>query len=78
MTTRNKASEAAALPPREVRIAAGLSLIAAAVGAGAAEGTTRLYEANPLAVSPKPRARLDAFYSGLRERVLKSAEARTA
>jgi hypothetical protein len=51
--------------PKEIREAAGLSLIAAAVGAGCAEGTTRLFEASRDAVSAKSRARLDAYYSKL-------------
>jgi hypothetical protein len=54
--------------PKEIRNRTGLSLIEAAVHAGASENTTRLYEANREAVSPKLRARLDAFYAGLRAR----------
>jgi hypothetical protein len=52
--------------PKEVRKRAGLSLIAAAVGAGVSETTTRVYEANPEAVSIESRTRLDAFYESLR------------
>jgi hypothetical protein len=56
------------MSPKEIRKRAGLSLIEAAVHAGASENTTRLYEADRDAVTPKPRARLDAFYNGLRAR----------
>jgi hypothetical protein len=58
-----------AMTPREIRQHAGLTVIAAAVGAGTAEGTTRLYEANRDAVSQRSRTKLDAFYAGLRARL---------
>ena len=51
--------------PKEVRARAGLSLIQAAVLAGKAEGTVRVYEADPEAVSKKSRADLDAVYARL-------------
>jgi hypothetical protein len=54
--------------PKQVRKAAGLSLIQAAVGAGKAENTVRMYEANRGAVSEESRAVLDAFYAGLAPR----------
>lgn len=54
------------MSPKEIRKAAGLSLIAAAVGAKKAEATVRLYEADREAVSEASRADLDAFYEGLR------------
>jgi hypothetical protein len=54
--------------PKEIRQAARLSLIAAAVGAGTSETTARVYEANPTAVSASTRAKLDAFYRDLEVR----------
>ncbi|MEO8800365.1 MAG: hypothetical protein ABI551_20910 [Polyangiaceae bacterium] len=51
--------------PKEVRKAAKLSVIAAAVYAGVSETTCRLYEADPGAVSPPSRAKLDAYYARL-------------
>jgi hypothetical protein len=63
------------LKPREVRKRAGLPLIAAAVGAGVAEATARIYEADRDAVSPGKRAALDAFYARLGERPGHSPEA---
>lgn len=56
---------ATGLKPKEARLRAGLSLIAAAVGAGASETTVRLYEAHRQAVSQRKREALDAFYSRL-------------
>ena len=53
---------------RALRARAGVTLIEAAVAARVSENTTRLYEANPEAVSPKQRQRLDAFYDSLRAR----------
>jgi hypothetical protein len=57
------------MTPREIRKAAGLSLIQAAVGAKKAEATVRLYEADRNGVNDRSRADLDAFYAGLRDRV---------
>ena len=54
--------------PRDIRKAAGLPLIAAAVGARTSETTARIYEANRESVNTETRARLDAFYAGLRTR----------
>jgi hypothetical protein len=51
--------------PKDIRKAAGLPLIAAAVGAGTSETTTRVYEANRDAVNESSRARLDAWYERL-------------
>jgi len=56
------------MKPKEIRKAAGVSLIAAAVGAGVSETTARIYEANADAVTPEKRARLDSFYASLSER----------
>ena len=51
--------------PREIRKAARKSLIAAAVGAGCSETTTRIYEADRSSVSDEKRAQLDAYYARL-------------
>lgn len=53
------------MDPKTIRQQHGLSLIAAAVGANVAEGTARVFEANPNAVGPKARAKLLAFYANL-------------
>ena len=53
------------LSPRDIRRAAGLPLIAAAVGSHVSETTARVYEADRKAVSPQSRSRLDSFYSKL-------------
>jgi hypothetical protein len=53
------------MTPRQIREAAGLTLIAAAVGANKAENTVRTYEANPDFVSKKSRRELDAYYATL-------------
>ena len=56
--------------PREIRQAAKVSQIQAAVRTGTSEPTVRLYEANPNAIAaPDKRAALDAFYAQL-ERAL--------
>ncbi|MGH7296449.1 MAG: helix-turn-helix domain-containing protein [Polyangiaceae bacterium] len=54
--------------PKQIRKAARLSLIAAAVGAGVSETTCRVYEASRDAVSDEVRARLDAYYKQLAAR----------
>ena len=54
--------------PREIRKSAGISLTAAAVHAGVAETTARVYELDPGAVSEQKRAQLDSFYSRLAEK----------
>ncbi len=53
---------------KELRKAAGVSLIQAAVAAGVAEGTYRVFEANPDAVSPEKRAKCEAFCAKLARR----------
>ena len=50
---------------KEIRKGRGVSLIAAAVGAGVAEATVRLYEANRDAVTAEKRAALDRYYERL-------------
>lgn len=56
--------------PREIRLAAHVSQIQAAVRTGTSEPTIRIYEANPDAVvTPAKRSRLDAYYAELARRV---------
>lgn len=51
--------------PKEIRLAAGLSIERAAVAAGVTSPTLRLFEANTAAPSPASRAKLEAFYADL-------------
>jgi transcriptional regulator with XRE-family HTH domain len=48
---------------RAARKAAGWSLARAAVNADVSEPTARVFEADPRAVSPESRAKLEAVYS---------------
>lgn len=50
--------------PKELRLAAGLSIERAAVAAGVTSPTIRLFEASPDA-APKARAKLETFYANL-------------
>ena len=56
--------------PKQIRKARGLSLIAAAVGAGVAEATARIFEIDRNAVTDVPREKLDKFYRAPRRGVL--------
>jgi transcriptional regulator with XRE-family HTH domain len=58
--------------PREIRKAAHLSLIAAAVHAGVSETTARIYEADRASVSEEKRAQLDTYYARLAGREARS------
>ena len=54
--------------PKELRLAAGLSIERAAVAAGVTSPTIRLFEASPDA-APKARAKLETFYANLAARL---------
>ena len=54
--------------PKEIRLAAGLSIERAAVAAGVTSPTIRLFEADPSA-APRARAKLEAFYATLAARI---------
>jgi hypothetical protein len=56
------------MPPKQIRKAARLPLIAVAVGARVSETTARVYEADRDSVNAESRARLDAFYAKLHSR----------
>lgn len=49
--------------PKEIRLAAGMSIERAAVAGGVTSPTLRIYEANRESVSRATRAKLDALYS---------------
>lgn len=58
------------MKPREIRQAARVSQIQAAVRTGTSEPTVRLYEASRDAVAdPVKRAALDAFYAALADSI---------
>lgn len=52
------------MTPKEIRIAAGLSIERCAVAAGVTSPTIRLFEADPSA-APRARAKLESFYKRL-------------
>jgi hypothetical protein len=60
-------------PPKEIRRAARMPLVAAAVGAGTAETTARVYEANREGVNVDSREKLDRFYAALEAKLASSA-----
>ena len=53
------------MSPKEIRIAARLSLEKAAVGAGVTSPTIRLFEASPEALRPETRRKVANFYKRL-------------
>ncbi|MCE7895032.1 MAG: hypothetical protein DYH12_35885 [Sorangiineae bacterium PRO1] len=53
------------MTPREIRKAAGLTIEKTAVYAGVSSPTVRLFEADRLAVTERPRRKLDAYYAQL-------------
>ena len=53
------------MSPKEIRIAARLSLEKAAVGAGVTSPTIRLFEASPEALRPETRRKVANFYNRL-------------
>jgi len=53
------------MSPKEIRIAARLSLEKAAVGAGVTSPTIRLFEASPDALRPETRRKVANFYNRL-------------
>lgn len=55
---------ARSMTPKEIRLAAGLSIERAAVAAGVTSPTIRLFEASPDA-APRARAKLETFYARL-------------
>lgn len=64
------------LSPREVRLAAGVTQIQAAVYSGTSEPTVRLYEASPAAVAhPEKRRALDVLYAELAATVARNGGA---
>lgn len=66
---RNASSEVTSvIRPKEIRKAAGVSLVAAAVHAGVNEATARVFEADEEAVNDSSRAKLRAFYATLAEK----------
>ncbi len=52
------------MTPKEIRLAAGLSIERCAVAAGVTSPTIRLFEADPSA-APRARAKLESFYKRL-------------
>lgn len=65
--------------PRDVRKAAGVSQMKAAVDAGVSMPLVRLYEANPEAVSdPGKRRSLDRVYAGYAAAVANAEQRATA
>ena len=60
------------MPPKETRLAAGLSIERAAVAAGVTSPTIRLFEADPSA-APRARAKLETFYANLAARLAREA-----
>jgi transcriptional regulator with XRE-family HTH domain len=58
--------------PKELRLAAGLSIERAAVAAGVTSPTIRLFEADPSA-APRARAKLETFYANLQVRLASGA-----
>ncbi len=59
------------MTPKEIRLAAGMSLERAAVAAGVTSPTIRLFEAAPDA-APRARAKLETFYKRLAAKLAKS------
>lgn len=53
------------MTPKEIRLAACLSLEKAAVGAGVTSPTIRLFEASPDALRPETRRKVAAYYNQL-------------
>lgn len=53
------------MSPKEIRLAACLSLEKAAVGAGVTSPTIRLFEASPEALRPETRRKVANFYKRL-------------
>ena len=58
--------------PKELRLAAGLSIERCAVAAGVTSPTIRLFEADPSA-APRARAKLETFYTNLQVRLASGA-----
>lgn len=52
------------MTPKEIRLAAGLSIERCAVAAGVTSPTIRLFEADPSA-APRARPKLESFYKRL-------------
>jgi transcriptional regulator with XRE-family HTH domain len=52
------------MTPKEIRLAAGLSIERCAVAAGVTSPTIRLFEADPSA-APRARSKLETFYRQL-------------
>lgn len=52
------------MTPKDIRLAAGLSIERCAVAAGVTSPTIRLFEASPDA-APRARAKLESFYKRL-------------
>lgn len=60
---------------RELRLAAGVTQIQAAVYSGTSEPTVRLYEASPVAVAhPEKRRALDVLYAEFAATVARNGE----
>ena len=55
--------------PKEIRLAAGLSIERAAAFAGVSGPSVRLYEASPTTPSVTVRRKLDAYYQRLTARI---------
>jgi hypothetical protein len=64
--------------PKEIRTAAGVSLVVVAVRAKTTEHTARIYEANREAVSQSKREALDRVYAELERPALKPMKIRRA
>jgi hypothetical protein len=60
------------MTPKELRLAAGLSIERCAVAAGVTSPTIRLFEASPDA-APRARPKLEVFYANLAARLASEA-----
>ena len=60
------------MTPKEIRLAAGLSIERAAVAAGVTSPTIRLFEASPDA-APRARTKLEGFYRKLAAKLTNSS-----